>query len=93
MAEFELDAVTAVDLDLAGVVDPRHAEHDHALGLDETLEKSGLLVLGVRIDTRLKGTENLGRRLEELRLLRVTGLKLVEDPLSVRHRRLLSCAI
>jgi hypothetical protein len=34
----ELDAEAAVDLQLALVVDPRHAEHDHALGLDDALE-------------------------------------------------------
>ncbi len=33
-----LDAEAAVDLDLALVVHPRHAEHDHALGLDDPLE-------------------------------------------------------
>ena len=33
-----LDAEAAVDLDLALVVDPGHAEHDHALGLDDALE-------------------------------------------------------
>ena len=34
----ELDAVTAVDLDLALVVDPGNTEHDDALGLDKALQ-------------------------------------------------------
>ena len=51
----ELNAVTAVDLHLARIVDPRHAEHDDALGLDEALEKGGLLVLGMSIESGLQG--------------------------------------
>ncbi len=81
----ELDAVATVDLDLAGVIHPRHAEHDDALGLDEALEQSGLLVLGVRVDGGLQGVEDLGGGLDELGLLGVAGLELVEDPLGVRH--------
>ena len=35
-----LDAEAAVDLDVALVVDPRHAEHDDALGLDDAFEQT-----------------------------------------------------
>ena len=51
----ELHAEAAVHLDLAVVVDPRHAEHDDALGLDDALEQRGLLVLGMGLDDRLEG--------------------------------------
>ena len=34
----ELDAVAAIDLDLALVVDPGNTEHDDALGLDKALQ-------------------------------------------------------
>ena len=46
----ELDAVAAIDLALAGIVDPRHAEHDNALGLDQALEQRGLLIGGLVVD-------------------------------------------
>ena len=81
----ELDAVTAVDLNLAGVVDPRHAEHDHALGLNEALKDGGLLVLGMRIKGGLQGAEDLGCGLEELLLLGIALLKRGQDVVAVRH--------
>ena len=37
-----LDAVAAVDLHLAMVVDPRHAEHDDALGFDQAVQQAML---------------------------------------------------
>jgi hypothetical protein len=42
-----LDAVAAIDLDLAAVIDPRHPEHHHALGLDQAVEQA---VLGIARD-------------------------------------------
>ena len=68
-----LDAEAPVDLDLALVVDPRHAEHDDALGLDDALEDLGLAVLGM---ARQDGLERLGDLLDglmELELARVLG--------------------
>ena len=50
----ELDAEAAVDVDLAGVVDPRDPEHDLALGLDDALQEGALGVVGVLGDD---GTE------------------------------------
>ena len=81
----ELDAVTAVDLDLALVVDPGNTEHNDALGLDEALKQGGLLVLGMGVERRLDGAEDLGRGLDELRLLGIAGLELVENFLRVAH--------
>ncbi len=81
----ELDAVAAVDLDLAGVVDPGHAEHDDALRLDEALEDSGLLVLGVSVKGRLKGAQDLGGSLDELLLLGIALLELCEDVVAISH--------
>ena len=81
----ELDAVTAVDLNLALIVDPGNTEHDDALGLDEALQQGGLLVLGVGVERRLDGAEDLGRGLDELRLLGIAGLELFENFLRVAH--------
>ena len=74
-----LDAVAAVDLDLALVVDPRDAEHDDALGLDEALEQAGLLELGVGVERGLKGRKDLLGRLDELGLVGVAILELSDD--------------
>ena len=63
--------IAAVDLDVALVVQPRHAEHDHPLGLAEPLEDPVLLVLGVPLEDRLERLEHLLDRLMELRLPRV----------------------
>ena len=60
-----------VDLDLALVVDPRHAEHDDALGLDDPLEDLGFAVLGMALE---HGLERLGDFLDGLMEL---GLALV----------------
>ena len=85
----ELDAVAAVDLDLALVIDPGHAEDDDALRLDEALEKGVLLVLGVRFKRGLQGGQDLGGRLEELGLVGVATLELLDDFLGIGHVSLL----
>src|SRR4029077_11061195 len=41
-----LNAESSVDLNVALVVEPRHAEHDHALGLDNSFEQTRRLILG-----------------------------------------------
>ena len=81
----ELDTIAAVDLDLALVIDPGDTEHNDALGLDEALKQGGLLVLGMGVERRLDGAEDLGRGLDELRLLGIAGLELVENFLRVAH--------
>ena len=86
----ELDAVAAVHLDLALVVNPGHAEHDDALGLDKTLEKRGALILGVSIERRLQRGEDLLGGLDELGLVGVALLQLCNDPLGIRHE--VSCS-
>ena len=79
----ELDAVAAVHLNLALVVNPGHAELDGALRLDDALQHTGLLVLRVLLDNRLQGLEDLANGLQELRLIAVTGNDLVVDTLDV----------
>jgi len=54
-----LDAVTTVDLNFALVIHPWHTEHDHALGLDKTLQNLRPLVFGMLVNTGLKAFENL----------------------------------
>ena len=42
-----LDAETAVDLNVALIIEPRHAEHDDALGLDNSFEQTCGLIFGM----------------------------------------------
>ena len=67
----EFDTVTAIDLNIALVVNPWHAEYDDAFGFDDAFENPGTLVLGVLVDARLKGFEHFPDRLLELRLMGV----------------------
>jgi hypothetical protein len=84
-----LDAIAAVDLDLAGVVHPRDAEHDHALGLDHPLEDLRLAVLGIPFEGDLNRLGHLAHRLVELELARVPGDDVVHQLVHVSvHRRL-----
>ena len=55
----ELHTVATVDLHLAFVVNPGHAELDHALRLDEALQNAVLFVFGVLGNDRLEGVEHL----------------------------------
>ncbi len=75
----ELDAEAAVDLDVSGVVDPRHAEDDLPLGLDQALEKSVLRVLGMPLEGRREGVEDLANGLVELDLSAIAGHDLFVD--------------
>ena len=51
-----LDPEAAVDLDAALVVEPRHAEQDHPLRLDDALEHPMMPVLGVTVQAPARGT-------------------------------------
>ncbi|MBG9885038.1 hypothetical protein ABE10_00240, partial [Bacillus toyonensis] len=48
----ELDPIAAVDLQTPGVVDPRHAEHDLSLRLDQALQHAVLPELRVLLEHR-----------------------------------------
>ena len=78
-------AEAAVDLNLAGIVDPRDAELDDALGFDDALKQGGLLELRMRVECRLQGAQDLSGCLDELGLLGVFRLDLLDDALSVSH--------
>ena len=67
----ELHAEPAVDLHLAAVVHPAHAELDEALRLDDALDHTGRLQIGTLLDHRLNRLEHLADRLQELSFARV----------------------
>ena len=72
----ELDAVSAIDLDVAGVINPWDAEHNSALRLDKTLKQSGFLELWMCVKCGLDGGKNFFCCLDKLRLICVTLFKL-----------------
>lgn len=64
----ELDPETAVDVDVAGVVGPRHPEDQLALGLTYPLDDAGVHELGALRQHRTEGLQDLADRLVELLL-------------------------
>ncbi|MNZ82402.1 hypothetical protein D3C78_1010990 [compost metagenome] len=74
-----LDAVAAVDLNLALVIDPRHAEQHRALGFDHALENAGLQVVWVGFEERPKAAQHFFHRLVEFGLGRVALLQALEE--------------
>ena len=80
-------------MDLAGVVDPRHSEHDLALGLDDALQEGALGVVGVLGDDGTEGLQHLVDGLVELDLSTVASHNLLVDLLdNVLHEGLLRLA-
>ena len=81
-----LDAEAAIDLDVALVVQPRNAEHDDALGLDDPLDDPRLAVLGPPLQHQVERLQDLGDGLMELRLGRVLRLDLGQQVLRVARQ-------
>ncbi len=67
----ELNAVAAVDLDLAVVVHPGDTELNDTLGLDKALQQGILFPLGMLVDHQLQRLKDLADGLQELRLMSV----------------------
>ena len=69
----EFDAESPVGVHVAGVIGPRHAEHDDALGLHDAFEDVGVFVLGVVFHERNDG---LGHFLHSLQKFGFVGVAL-----------------
>src|SRR5262249_51017008 len=83
-----LDAEATIDVDLAYVVLPRHAEHDHPLGLDHTLDDFRFAVTRISIQDQRERLDHFLHRLVKLGLARVFGLHLGHQILHVTfHER------
>ena len=78
-----LDAVAAVDADLARVVHPRNAEYNNALRLDDALENRVLFILRIRLEDRVKREEHFLGGLDELGFVRVLRLEILQDAVNV----------
>ena len=79
----ELHAVAAVDMNFALIVRPGHAERDLAVRLAHSLQKAGLLILGVLGDDSLNALENLFHGLNEKLFACVAGLNLIQNFLHI----------
>ena len=79
----ELYAIAAVHLNLAGIVDPSHAELNGAFGLNQPLEQAGFLIFRVLLDYGLQRGKNLFNGLDKLRLVGIARFYLVEYFLNV----------
>ena len=79
----ELHAVADVDLHLALVVDPRHAERRDALRLDDALHNLRFLELGVLVIDVLDALQHFADSLKELSLARMLLLQALHDFLYV----------
>ena len=72
-----LDAEAAVDLNFAPVVDPRNAEDDDPLRLDQPIENLRLAIGGRALDDRHDRFGDLVNRLNELGLAGILGGQLL----------------
>src|SRR5690606_12924254 len=67
------------DVDLAGIVNPRHAEQNGALRLDHAVDDSGFQVFGVGLKEGPQRTQDFFYGLMELRLVGVTLLQASQE--------------
>jgi hypothetical protein len=86
-----LHAEGPVDLGLALVVHPRHAELDGALGLDQALQQAVVAVLGMRVQKGPQRDHHLAHGLQELGLVGVAALDGAHEIFKAlgRHRKFL----
>jgi len=74
-----LDAKPAVYLDSALVIDPGNAELNQPLWLNKTLKDLAVSIFFIPLNGGFDGLENLGDRLEKLRLVRIPLFDDLED--------------
>src|SRR5690606_28004773 len=75
----EADPKAAIDVDLAAVVLPRHAEDDLPLGLADPLDDLVLGVVGVFAQYRREGLGHLGDGLVKLAFSRIAPDHILDD--------------
>ena len=67
-----LHAVSAVDLDLALVVHPRHPEEDRPVGLHKALQQPLVLIFGMLVENGAQRFQHFPDRLQEFLLMTVS---------------------
>ena len=83
-----LDAEAAVDLDVALVIEPWHAEHEHALGFGDALKNPGGDVLGVSLQHKAQRLEHFLYSLVKFRFRGILGFHQRHYIVDVITRRL-----
>ena len=91
----KLNAPRAVNLYLVAIVNPRHAELDHALWLDQAFKQRHLAITRVLFKEGPQGGHNFTHGLSELALVRVALLNMGKETfqracLIHRYKNLLS---
>ena len=79
----ELAAVADVGVIIALVIHPDDAEGEHPLRLDHAVEQVSLHILGMGVDDRGNGGEDLLDGLHEFRLIAMLFLDIVDDALDI----------
>jgi hypothetical protein len=74
-----LDPIAAVYLDLPFVINPRNAELNHPLRLNDAFEDFAVPIFFVALDGWFDGFDDFGYRLKELRLIRIALFNDVEN--------------
>ena len=87
----ELHAVAFVYAHSALVVHPRHSEHQHAFGFDETFEKTRSFVDGVVVNDDFEAFKHFGDRLMEFGFAGIVFLHLSEHSFCIRSHIYLRC--
>src|SRR5438552_15166246 len=85
-----LDPEAAIDVDLAGVVLPRHPEHDHAFRFNDSFEDFRFPVARISIHHQGERLDYFLHRLVKLDLVRVFGLHLGHQIRNVIFHELLT---
>jgi hypothetical protein len=79
----ELHAVAAIDLYLAGIIGPCHAEFHEPLRFHKAFEDAVGLVFGMIGEDRFDAFQHLVHRLQEFRLIAVAPRDLIVDALGI----------
>ncbi len=85
-----LHAKTAINLNLAFVIDPGDSELNHPLGLDQAFEDFSISILLVTLDDRTDRFEHFSHRLKKLRLVGITFPNNFENLLHQAHKGVIS---
>src|SRR6267378_1258241 len=85
VSDFAFGSKTAVDLNLAFVVDPGNPELNHPFRFNKALKNSTVAILLVTFDGRPDRLQHLSHRLKKLRLVGITPLNYFEHLLNESH--------
>ena len=78
-----LHTKSTVNLDLALIIHPRYTECDDAVRLDHRLQNLVCLVLWMLLQQRNNGGQNLGDRILEMCLIRITLCYQIENIINI----------